>query len=193
MTSYPHEPSTTHRAVVVYESMFGNTAALAAAVAEGLHEGRVEVTCGMVGSPDLAAPLDADLLVIGAPTHALSLSRPRTRADAVKQGAPPARAEVGLREWLADVEAGPHVPLVATFDTRAAKARRLPAAARTAARLARRRGFEMAGKPAGFTVEDIQGPLSDGEITRAVAWGRALAEELDRRDGPGPTPERTSA
>ena len=28
---------------------------------------------------------------------------------------------------------------------------------------------------ANFVVEDLKGPLADGEIDRAVAWGRALA------------------
>ena len=146
-------PITRPRAVVVYESMFGNTAAVALAVAQGLHQGGLSVTCGMVGSADLITPIDADLMVLGAPTHAFSLSRPRTRQDAVRQGAPAQRAETGMREWLASVEAGPTVPQVATFDTRAEKARRLPAAARGAARLARRRGFTLLGEPTAFLVE----------------------------------------
>jgi hypothetical protein len=180
MTASHPEPGTAPapRAVVVYESMFGNTAAAALAVAQGLHQAGVAVTCSMVGSPDLETPVEADLLVLGAPTHAFSLSRSRTRADAVSQGAPQQRAGVGMREWLGALEPGRSAPLVAAFDTRVSKARRLPAAARAIIRLARRRGFRVAGDPMAFCVEDVQGPLDDGELDRASAWGRALAAQL---------------
>ena len=41
-----------------------------------------------------------DLLVVGAPTHAFSLSRPGTREEAVRQGAPAEHARTGIPEWL---------------------------------------------------------------------------------------------
>ena len=78
-----------------------------------------------------------DVVVIGAPTHAFSLSRPSTRADAVRQGADPGRGVIGLREWLEEVRSLQRGdgPLVAIFDSKVAKARRWPgSAARSAAR-----------------------------------------------------------
>ena len=45
-------------------------------------------------------PDDLALLVVGAPTHAFSMSRPSTRLDAVRQGADAQRAAWGMREWL---------------------------------------------------------------------------------------------
>jgi hypothetical protein len=123
-----------------------------------------------------------DLLVIGAPTHAFSLSRPATRADAVRQGAPQDRAQLGLREWLANVQPGEHGPAVAVFDTRASKVRRLPtAAAPRAAKLASRQGFHLACRPTYFLVEDIKGPLAPGELDRAREWGRQLAASTRAR------------
>jgi hypothetical protein len=113
--------------------------------------------------------------VAGGPTHAFSMSRPSTRADAVKQGAAAERAKEGLREWLAAQPTGPHAAVVATFDTRVDKVRRLPgSAARRASRVARSRGFRTVGTNS-FYVVDTSGPLVDGELQRARGWGRQLA------------------
>jgi hypothetical protein len=65
------------------------------------------------------------------------------------------------------------------YDTRVRKVRRLPAAAGpSAARLARRRGFARVERPVAFLVDDLQGPLVEGEIDRATAWGRSLAADM---------------
>lgn len=55
--------------VVVFESMFGNTRQVAAAIAEGLApSGAVDsVTVNDAGAKDAAE--SADLLVVGGPTH----------------------------------------------------------------------------------------------------------------------------
>ena len=101
----------------------------------------------------------------------------------MKQGAGRERARTGLREWLAAVHVDPaRPPLVAAFDTRVTKVRRLPAAAGPAAvRLAHKHGLTALGKPHGFLVDDVQGPLVDGELERAAAWGSELAETCAAR------------
>jgi hypothetical protein len=74
---------------------------------------------------------------------------------------------------------GPHAEKVVTFDTRVDKARHLPgSAAKGAARVARRHGYRLAGPSESFYVRDIDGPLVDGELDRAQAWGRRLAASL---------------
>ncbi len=171
------------RAWVVYESMFGNTEDVAHAIADGLQEVGYDVTCAGVASAPHDAPLEGDLLVLGAPTHAFSLSRPNTRGDAVRQGATTERPDIGLREWLTDLDPGQHpeVP-VAVFDTRASKVRRLPmAASRAAARILRRKGLRLTTKPQAFLVEDVAGPLVAGELAGAKAWGRALGTTVGAR------------
>jgi flavodoxin len=166
----------TPRAGVIYESMFGNTERVAHAVAEGLRAAGYDVACRAVTATEPDTADDMDLLVLGAPTHAFSLSRPNTRADAVRQGAAPTRAASGLREWigaLPTTESG--APCVAIFDTRVTKVRRLPmAAGRTAAKLVRGRGYRLIGKPEPFLVVDTSGPLEDGEEERAERWGEDL-------------------
>lgn len=166
------------RALLVYESMFGCTESVARAVADGLHDGGFDVTTHVVSDPgdrpDLA---EFQLLVVGAPTHAFSLSRPNTRQEAVLRGAPPERARTGVREWLVGLEPGVGAsrPAVA-FDTRVTKVRHLPKAASTrAAHLLSRSGFTVVSRPAPFFVKDLTGPLVEGELDRAHAWGRDVA------------------
>ena len=72
------------RAYVVYESMFGNTAVIGQAIADGLGQ-HLEVESHNVSE---GLPVSGTgLLVLGGPTHAFSMSRTATRQDAVTQGA----------------------------------------------------------------------------------------------------------
>jgi hypothetical protein len=161
------------RALVVYESLFGNTKQVAEAIADGLRP-TMEVELTHVADVWHADPA-VDLLVVGGPTHAMSMTRPSTRAEAVKQGAP-AGPDVGLREWLKTFRPGLSQPVLATFDTKLAKARRVPgSAAKAAARAGRRAGFALATRPQSFWVAGTPGPLAPGEVDRARAWGSSLA------------------
>ncbi|MFC5730853.1 MULTISPECIES: flavodoxin/nitric oxide synthase [Nocardioides] len=173
------------QALVAYESMFDNTAHAAEAIVKGLQKAGFEAHSVPVTSLASTGPFDVDLVVLDAPTHAFSLSRPATRADAVRQGAPAERAGIGAREWIATINPERFgTPLIAVFDTRVAEVRRLPlAAGLTAARLLRRRGFRLLRKPVAFLVEDTRGPLSAGEEAHAERWGQmigdACRDELD--------------
>ena len=119
------------KALVVYESMFGNTELVARAVAEGL-SGRMEVeTTNVTAGPAVSG---ADLLIVGAPTHAFGLSRPQTRGTAAQQGGSAAAVEVGVRDWLSRTGRLDGV-LVASFDTRVARPRMPGSAARKAIRV----------------------------------------------------------
>lgn len=175
------------KALVVYESMFGNTEEVARAVGEGL-SGEMQVEMHEVRDAPAVITDFVDLVVVGGPTHAFSLSRASTRADAVRQGAPAERAELGLREWLTHLHKGPHSELVATFDTRVGKVRHLPgSAAKKAAKLAHALGYASAGHES-FYVSDTPGPLLPGELDRARDWGRSLGADMRaRHDGRAPS------
>lgn len=170
------------KALVVYESLFGNTRLVAEAVAEGLAEGLgtgLSVELVAVGEAPHTIHELVDLIVVGGPTHTFSLSRPSTRADAVRQGASETSSEVGIREWLAQLPSGPHSESVATFDTRVEKVKHLPgSAARKADRVARSHGYPAAIARESFYVVDVTGPLLPGEVDRAREWGRELAQHV---------------
>jgi hypothetical protein len=169
------------RALVVYESMFGNNAAVAEAVAAGLATAMPVEVLDVRDAP-VHLPDDVALLVVGAPNHVTGLPRPSTRRDAASKGADVTDPASGVREWLADLEL-PAGTLVAAFDTRMAKPALiglLDHAARSIGKELRSQGGEQAAPAEHFTVESERGPLTVGELDRARAWGRELAEEHHR-------------
>ena len=159
------------RSLVVHESMWGNTRAVAEAIASGL-PGEVRCTTVADAPTDLAG---VDLLVVGGPTHAFSMSRTTTRRDAASKGASEGQEALGIREWLAGLPAGA-VTGIATFDTRVGSMKHLPgSAARSAAKLLKRHRAGSVVAVESFYVDDMEGPLLDGELERAREWGRSLA------------------
>jgi hypothetical protein len=103
------------------------------------------------------------------------MTRQSTREDAFKQGASRGSDTVGVREWLEHLHRGRHAERVATFDTKMGKVRHLPgSAARAAANTAHKLGYKTAAKPMSFYVQGVSGPLLEGELNRAQAWGERL-------------------
>jgi hypothetical protein len=180
------------KALIIYESMFGNTHAVADAIAAGLRtEGEATViSAAEAGKTDLT---DVDLLVVGGPTHAHGLPWLSTRRSAVQKAEssqgrlhtePGAAEEYGLRTVLEDLPEGGHDgpagngakhPMTAAFDTRRSGPALLTGrASRAIAKRLRKRGYEPAATPASFLV-DGHDHLLDGELDRAAAWGKSLA------------------
>ena len=74
-------------ALVVFESMYGNTRAIAEAIAAGLST-RMSVEVKEVGvAPEMIGE-DVALLVVGGPTHAHGMSKPETRHTAAERADP---------------------------------------------------------------------------------------------------------
>lgn len=160
------------RAAVIYESMFGNTRTVAEALAEELAK-HLDVDLHEVGDAPTSIDTNIDLVVLGAPTHGLTLSRPASRSEAA--GMTPdglVSTGIGIREWLAAVEAAPGTLAVA-FDTRVDH---VPgSAARAATRRLRRVGFAIIARPASFKVEKTLGPLAPGQLDRVCSWATEIA------------------
>ena len=168
------------RVLVVYESMYGNTHVVAGNIADGLR-GTYEVTLVPVGlvAADLIA--EADLLVVGAPTHMHGLSTASSRQAARKAAAKPESGltldpDAGgraLRDWLSGPTGG-HA-LAAAFDTRLAGVPMLTGrASRSISKLLKRHGYRLIAPPESFLVTKVN-TLADGESSRARQWGEALA------------------
>ncbi|PVZ06817.1 flavodoxin family protein [Actinomycetospora cinnamomea] len=165
------------RALVVFESMYGNTEAVARAIADGLAT-RVPVDLVEVGVAAAVPDPDVGLVVVGGPTHAFGMSRPSTRRDAAqKTGRATVSRADGVREWLEALPSRPDL-LAASFDTRIDRPRVPGSAARAIRRRLRRRGATTVDTPHSFFVEGSEGPLVDGELDRARAWGAGLAAAI---------------
>jgi flavorubredoxin len=163
------------QAIVVYESHWGNTAAIARAVAEGIGpEARALSTAQATGE----ALSGVDLIVAGAPLLGFALPTEdmlkNLAANAAKDPTPPDLSHPSMRSWLDGLAKGSgHA---AAFETRiwwspgsAAKA--------ILGRL-ERAGYRPVAKAQRFVVQGKYGPLRDGELERAKAWGATLAQAL---------------
>ncbi|MGC0318223.1 flavodoxin family protein [Kitasatospora acidiphila] len=176
------------RAVIVYESVFGNTREVAEEIAAGIHDVRSDavVRCVPVADADTEVTRPADLLVVGGPTHMRGMSSGLSRKLAGMPGmAVGAKDEgsleahhadtegPGLRAWfhsLPDAENGTHA---AAFDTRGPTEHGKGAAGGIARRLSHHH-YDVMAEPEGFVVDGIDGPLHPGDRRRARSWGAAL-------------------
>jgi len=169
------------RALVVYESMYGNTHAVATDIAAGLHTTH-EVTLVPVtrATPELVAA--ADLIVAGGPTHLHGMSTVASRRQAAEAARKPGSGLMldadasgpGLRSWLERLNAE-GVP-AAAFDTRLAGLTVMTGrASRAIARVLTRRGCRVLVVPESFLIGGRQA-LLDGEAARACSWGALVGE-----------------
>lgn len=159
-------------ALVIYDSLYGNTEKIAHAIADGVaaalgSAGRVErVRVGEARPEQLS---QWDLLLVGGPTHGSNPSPPMH--DLLSRI--PKNALIGVK--------------VAAFDTRTDMDTltgalrlfgkfldRLGYAAPKIASSLEKAGGQVIQPPEGFIVLDKEGPLLDGELARAADWGRRL-------------------
>lgn len=158
------------RALVVYETLWGNTEKVARAVA-----GELEKTMSVDVVDSDAAPASTDgyeLVMVGGPTHAFSMTRAATRKGAVEQNGAPRAPSRGIREWLGELHAVTSPVRAATFDTRVDKPRLPGSAAKAARHELRSLGYDVSAKAKTFRVTGYEGPLIDGELERAAEWAR---------------------
>jgi len=164
-------------ALVVYESLFGDAHTIANAIAAGLSTTMSVTVVDAREAPDEFGP-DVDLLVVGGPNHQFGMPRPRTRGQAERQmEAKFPSTHDGLREWLHRLHQGGGVP-AAAFDLRLTHPgflHHLDHASGQEEELLRDHGFDVIAPAEHFAVVDTAGPLQDGEVDRAKAWGATLA------------------
>jgi hypothetical protein len=165
------------KAIVVYESHWGNTAAVARAIAEGIGP---DVPALSTDEAAGAALDGTELIVAGAPVIAFSLAGERSRAQIAgdtKAPTPPDVSHPLLREWLDGLSAG--TGWGAAFETRIWWSPR--GATGTIESKLKRAGFPRLTKGERFLVAGAYGPLKDGELERARAWGADLAVQVAAR------------
>jgi hypothetical protein len=177
------------RAVVVYESMYGNTHLVADAVADGLRAGAgADIDAVVVPVHEVDAVLDgAAVLVVGGPTHVHGMTRESTRHAAVEAAGKEGNnlhvegdAEgPGLREWFDDVTDLPR--WAAAFDTRMTQPVVVTGrASKGIAKRLHRHGCELLVDPESFLVTK-ENHLVDDELAHARRWGEQLAAAIRAR------------
>jgi sulfite reductase alpha subunit-like flavoprotein len=171
-------------AVVLYESWFGNTRRVAERIAEGLRAADVQAQVCRIDQVDSNAVDTADLIVIGGPTHAHSISNAATRIEARHWAEDPDKqltldtdpSTPGLREWLE--AAGPSARRFAAFSTRADLAELLSgSAAHSIRRRLHKKGWTVFSPDESFIVP-VSGDVVEEQLQRAESWGRLLGSEL---------------
>jgi len=165
------------RALVVYESVWGNTAAIAHAIAEGIGEG-AEAVSTAEATPE--ALQGVELIVAGSPVFGFMLptegSRKQIANNPAHKDHPPDVSHPSLRSWLEALGSGSAG--FAAFETRISWSPR--GAVSDIAKRMKRKGYAQVAEPERFLVTGTYGPLADGEVERARAWGTELAEAAAR-------------
>jgi flavorubredoxin len=161
------------KAIVVYESHWGNTAAIARAIAEGIGPDARAMSTAEATAEVVSA---ADLIVAGAPLLGFNLPTDTMvkglSSETAKGGPAPDLSHPTMRAWL---DALPEsAGRAAAFETKISWS---PGSASKAilGRL-KEKGYREAAKPERFVVKDRYGPLKEGELERAKAWGAELAK-----------------
>ena len=148
------------KALIVYDSEFGNTGQIARTIANRLDE-QLEVRLALARQLDPVNIPAVNLLLVGCPTQGWLPTLPIQ--DFFK---------LVPRETIAGLPA-------AAFDTRF----RLSwvtggSAARSIAKRLSLLGAKLLLPPESFFVNDMEGPLADGELERAADWADQLLAQL---------------
>jgi len=147
------------KALIVYDSVYGNTEKIARAIAEAITPS-YEVKVLGAGEANPSELASIDLLIVGSPTHA---GRP-TPAVQEFLNKDPKPALQGIN--------------VAAFDTRITTklVRVFGYAAGRIARNLKGKGGTLIASPEGFFVTSTKGPLKEGELERAAGWAKGMLE-----------------
>lgn len=155
------------KALIVYDSMYGNTEKIAMAVGQGLGDSAKIVRSIDMTPEDMQ---DLNLLVVGSPVHG-------------------GRASEKMQEFFKTINKGVLKNVYVTaFDTRFESNKHglglntlmniIGYAATKILRLLIAKGGTQIIDPEGFIVTGEKGPLKDGELERAKAWGELIASKL---------------
>jgi hypothetical protein len=164
------------QAVVVYESHWGNTEAVARAIAEGFGPEAVALTTNQAGAAVIAG---VDLIVAGAPVMGFRLpTEEMIEGLRSERGADISNAP--MRAWLDRLPKGSGT--YAAFETRVWWS---PGGATGAiSRALEAAGYRPIAKGHRFIVEDKDGPLREGQLEKAHQWGVDLAAAMRRNVEP---------
>jgi len=147
------------KALIVYDSIYGNTEKIARAIAEAISPS-AEVKVLVAGEANPSELASIDLLIVGSPTHG---GRPTPAIGDLLNKVPKPSLQ-GIN--------------VAAFDTRI-PTKLVGVFGYAAGRIARNlkgKGGTLIASPEGFFVTSTKGPLKEGELERAAGWAKGMLE-----------------
>lgn len=150
---------------LVYDSIFGNTAEVARAIARGLEAGGRTVTLLPVAETQGLDAAGHELIVVGSPTRGFS---PTSAIVEFVGGLPDGSGPVAAFDTRLDLETIHPAPLRWVVNAGGYAANRIGDALT-------RKGYALREPNGDFMVTGTEGPLKAGELERAEAWGKALA------------------
>lgn len=160
------------KAIVVYESHWGNTANIARAIAEGMGGDARALSTAEATADALAG---VDLIVAGAPLLGFNLPTDMMvkglSSETAKGGPPPDLSHPTMRAWLDALPEGNG--RATAFETKISWSP--GSASKAILGKLKEKGYAEAAKPQRFVVKDRYGPLKEGELERAKVWGAELA------------------
>lgn len=153
------------KALIVFDSLYGNTEKVAQAIAKGLKT-KAAVEVKDLQKVKVEELKGLDLLVIGTPTHG---------------GQPTPAMQAFLKQLPKEVL---QLTKIACFDTRIVAEdvgfwlkiliKVIDYAAPKMVKTLKAKGANMVLAPEGFVVKGKEGPLKPGELERAEAWGSVI-------------------
>ena len=149
------------RAIIIYESKYGNTKRVAEAIAEGMGEiPGVEAVLNEVKEVELDKLVEFDAILVGSPNHMGSATK-------------------GIRKFIDELgKLSPGVKLAAVFDTyigrdfeKAVKKMEKQIGEKVP-------GLKLATPGLSIKVEGMKGPISEGELPKGKEFGIKMARQL---------------
>jgi flavodoxin I len=144
------------KAIVIYDSLYGNTEQIARAIGGGI-EGEVKVVRAGEAKPEELG--SCDLVIVGSPTQGGRHTKPM---QAFLDGLP---GDALKNKKVASIDTRGKTWIVKIFGW----------AANRIADTLKDKGGSLLAPGQGFFVKATKGPLVDGELERAAAWAKTIA------------------
>jgi flavodoxin len=149
------------KALVVYDSVYGNTEKVARALAKGMEDGKADVDCVRIDAVKFDELSGYDLLVVGSPVHAWSASKPT----------------IGFLERLKSVQ-GLNGKKAFAFDTKMSKSRLAGNAGGKIERKLKSLDLTIVKPHVSAVVKGREGPLEEGTEETFKQLGVELAKMM---------------